>query len=117
MDNIAYWMGYIKAMNYTGKIAYFRRLPDNTLLFVSNIKDYDPRLKKDQFVPVIERAIDKGAEITVKRIKKATMKYMNVTCIMTIDSSIYTETAIDYQRAVIKALTRYLNDNYKTKKK
>lgn len=110
MENLAKWMGYIEAINYTKKKAYFKPVRGDELEFIAHKKDYDPRVHPGQFIDLMNRAVISGAEITVHKKGQKTSAYINVEAVVEIRGQIHHGIGMDYPRAVVNALMRYVDN-------
>ena len=114
MQNLAKWMGYIEAVNYTSKKAYFKPVRGDDLEFVCHVKDFDPRIHPQQFIDLMNRALKAEAEITVHKKSQKTSAYLNVEAVIEVRSQIHRGIGMDFSRAIVNALTRYVDNlNFK----
>lgn len=108
MKELAIWMGYIEGMNYTGKMAYFKRIKYTKMVLVSHINEYHPGRNVKQFTPLMERLIKIGARITVEKVWNRTSQYINVEAVVEIDHKIITAMGMTYQGAIVNAVVKYV---------
>ena len=110
MQNLAKWMGYIEAVNHTKKKAYFKPVQGDLLNFIAHVKDYDPRTHPEQFIQILTRAVQAGAEITVYRKSQKNSTHFNVEAVVEIKNQIHRGIGMDPVRAVVNALLRYVDN-------
>ncbi len=108
MDSIAKWMGYTTAVNYTGKRAYFVPQGED-LIFICNVKDYDPRVNVKQFMAMMDKFVDdEGGTIKVSKVFRKVNKYSNIQVIAEVSSKVITITGLTVQVTVSLAIKKYV---------
>lgn len=110
MEHLAKWMGLIKAVNHTGRWAYFKTLKGGTLRYICDVKDFDPRVNKSVYTGLMDVIVERGAEITVhhKNLKNnATMRYEAV---MEINKQIYRAIGASCQPAIVNCIRKYIEN-------
>jgi len=109
MDELAQWMGLTKAVNYTGKMAWFRKTKTG-LRYICDVKDFDP--KKDPLIlmELIDITIQNGADITLHKKFNKTSRYMNVEAVLEISGQIHRAIGMNIQTAAVNCISRYVNN-------
>lgn len=104
MNTLAEWANYKTMMYHTGKLSYFKHVGPDDYLFISHVKDYDPRINRDQFIDLLNVAVDRGVKITIEKKRNKIKKYMNVSGTCELDGRIGSAQSIDFQRAFVNSL-------------
>lgn len=107
MESIAKWMGYTEAIYYTGRMAYFIK-KRSEMVFISEKKDFNPRINPAQFSDVMDRFLKQGGSVNVEKIYSKTSRYINVRARLEIDHKIMTHTGQSYKHAIIKCINEYV---------
>ena len=111
MDDIAKWLGYIKAVNYTGKLAYFKLVGSSRdMKFIVRVKDFNPKINNEIFITVVDYAVQQGAEISVHRKAVKTSKYINIEAVMSINNQIYRSLGANIRTAIVNCIQKYVNN-------
>jgi len=111
MNTLAEWANYERLMNHTGRMAWFKKIGPEEYRLIGHLKEYDPRVHADQFIDLVNIAIERGIKITVEKRHHPARRYINICGICEQDGAIATSEAIDYQRAVVNSLLRIVEKN------
>ncbi len=109
MDALARYLGLVKAVNHTGRLAYFKPR-SKTLLFVCNIKDFDPRENKEVYTMLMDAIVKEGAEITVHHKNLKTNPYIRFEAVMEINKQIYRALGIGCQPSIVNTIRKYVEN-------
>ena len=110
MDSLAKYIGLTKAVNHTGKLAYFETRRGGALKFVCNIKDFDPRDNAVVYVTLMDAIVKAGAEITVHHKELKNSRFVRYEAVMEINRQIYRAVGTGCQSAIVNCIRRYIDN-------
>jgi len=115
MNILAAWSGYVEAMYYTGKMAYFKRKgQSHELHFVCHVKEYNPRLKPDQFMDLVDIILFREmGSLKIERIRNSVRKYINIRATVILDNQTYVYEGVDGPAAVVKCIENKIKNDHK----
>lgn len=110
MDELAKYIGLTRAVNHTGKMAYFKVGRGGHHKFICNVKDFDPRENNAVFIALMDAVVKNGAVITVHHNSMKNSTYVRYEAVMEINKQIYRALAMGCQQVIVGVIRKYLEN-------